>query len=197
MDTLYNDSLCVRDFASHVVEVQPLLEWMKKIGAVPPTIPDVLNYRFVQVESLLCAIERGAIEGLTDASAAPIAATLEMPPDDPSLFHEASRWQVGADAHLQWRLRLRDAFSRNELRLLHYGSKLPVTAVEPATPERNDVDRPALRGEQDKEAMRKMRANGLSDKKIGERYGISRQRVGQLLGPRSPASDPGPWRGLK
>lgn len=38
--------------------------------------------------------------------------------------------------------------------------------------------------------MRSMREEGLSDAEIGRRFGISRQRVGQILGPASAPEAP-------
>lgn len=88
------------------------------------TNPDIKDYDFVQVESLLCAVERVAGE-ITDAEAQ------EIVDADPSLAadrmaKDAPRWLVGADAHRKWRVKLTQAVSDGELFLLDFGSKLPI-----------------------------------------------------------------------
>ena len=99
------------------------------------TTPSLLAYEFVQVESLLCAIERHMADyarTLTEEQA------IEICMNDPVLKNEKdakklARWLIGAEAHRKWRERLNQAVTAQELSLLDFGSKLPVAAPVPVT----------------------------------------------------------------
>ena len=60
MTTLFNKYLCEREFGSAVLHVETFQKWAVAKGLHLRTAPALGEYEFAQVESLLCAIERGA-----------------------------------------------------------------------------------------------------------------------------------------
>ena len=127
---LFHPDLVGREFGSHLIAVSKLTDWAAKRGLEVDTQPPIGGFQFVQVEAFLCAIERAARESTRDEqqAAAIIQAT-------PHLAHDraaevAPRWLVGADAHMQWRSLLERAVEAGELVLLHFGSKLRMSAAK-------------------------------------------------------------------
>jgi len=131
MTTLFNSELSGRDFGSQLLHTGDLMAWAESKRL---HLPDIAGFEFVQVEALLCAIER---QDLTPEQAFEIVA------NDPALKnHRAAddpitaRWLLGAAAHKKWRELLSVAIERHELTLLDFASKLPINApaTDTATP---------------------------------------------------------------
>lgn len=75
-DTLFDSRLVERDFGSHVVHVPPFLKWVESKGLIlPPSNPPIEDYKFAQVEALLCAIER-ACSSMTPQQALDVVMTI-------------------------------------------------------------------------------------------------------------------------
>ena len=127
MTTLFDDTLIGREFGSRLLSVARFRQWLAANRREVVTNPDLDGFQFVQVEALLCALERGAIENLSHEVAASIPTATPMP--DAKTADIASRWKVGADAHNQWRGLIQAAVQTGDLVLLHFSSKLP---IEPA-----------------------------------------------------------------
>ncbi len=123
MQTLSNEHLHDREFGSRLFNVSHFQEWLEtKRLSLPITLPA----DFVQVEMLLCIIERATTAGLDRNEA------LEIIAADPSLASHRSAarspvWLVGAEAHRKWREVLNEAVANQELSLLEFGSKLPIS----------------------------------------------------------------------
>ena len=138
MTTLFHAGLSGRDYASHLLHVGDLLEWIKSKRLHLKTTPPVNDFEFVQVEALLCAIERNA-NNLTTDQALEIVLNTPALKDDP-IFQKypddidptTCRWLIGANAHKKWRELLTDAITAHEVTLLDFGSKLPIHTA-PAT----------------------------------------------------------------
>ena len=131
MTTLFNSELSGRDFGSQLLHTGDLMAWAESKRL---HLPDIAGFEFVQVEALLCAIER---QDLTPEQAFEIVA------NDPALKnHRAAddpitaMWLLGAAAHKKWRELLSVAIERHELTLLDFASKLPINApaTDTATP---------------------------------------------------------------
>ena len=127
---LFHPDLVGREFGSHLIAVSKLTDWAAKRGLEVDTQPPIGGFQFVQVEAFLCAIERAARESTRDEqqAAAIVQAT-------PHLAHDgaadvAPRWLVGAYAHMQWRSLLERAVEAGELVVLHFGSKLRMSAAK-------------------------------------------------------------------
>lgn len=127
--------ISVREFGTHLFSVEKFQKWLDLQGLEVPIDPPLSPWKFIQVEALLCAIERGATAGMTDSDAGPIVKHM------PRLSaHEdatiAPKWLLGAEAHWNWREKIRQAVNTGELQLLDFASKLPVSVEqEPAAPE--------------------------------------------------------------
>ncbi len=142
MTTLFHAEISDRDFASHLLHVGDLLEWIKSKRLHLKTTPPVNDFEFVQVETLLCAIERNASSLTTDQALEIVLNTpalkdepiFQKYPDD--IDPTTCQWLIGANAHKKWRELLTDAINAHELTLLDFGSKLPIHTplAQTATP---------------------------------------------------------------
>lgn len=122
---LFHPDLVDREFGSNLLSVQKLTDWAAKQGLELLTQPPIERFQFVQVEALLCAIERAAMDSAPEPMAAAVVqATPHLAQNRAAEI--APRWLVSADAHQQWRRLLEKAIEAGELALLHFGSKLPV-----------------------------------------------------------------------
>ena len=106
------------------MSVADLNEWLKENRLRVFTLPAIDEFDFVQVESLLSAVERAAGD-ITDAEAREIVSV------DPFLSQDrmaiaAPRWLLSAEAHRKWRIKITHALIDGQLTLLDFGSKLPV-----------------------------------------------------------------------
>lgn len=117
-----------REFGSHLLHVPALLKWTADNGLLLITVPDVVGYDLVEVEGLLCAIERGA--QLSEAEATAIVAKDPLP--DHREDADSPAWLVGAETHSQWRQTIRKAIDDGSLRLLDGRSRLPLNAAPKA-----------------------------------------------------------------
>ena len=126
-DTLFNSQLSDREFGSYLLHVPSLLNWA---GVhFPETHPQIDTYKFVQVEELLCAIER-VFKSLTTEQALNILRSQPEHQLHPAVIHDngqLARWLLGADAHLKWRKLIAGAVKTDELELLDFASKLPLS----------------------------------------------------------------------
>ena len=155
MTTLFDSRLSWRDYASHLLHVGDLLEWAKSKRLHLKTTPPINGFEFVQVEALLCAIERHAGE-LTPDQALEIVLNNPVLKNDP-IFQKypddidptTCRWLIGAEAHRKWRELLTGAIAAHELALLDFGSKLPIDTAPAQVPTLAPVAVVAL-GEPDK-----------------------------------------------
>ncbi len=122
---LFHPDLADREFGSHLLSVPKLTEWAAKQGLELVAQPPIERFQFVQVEALLSAIERAAMDSAPEPMAAAVVqATPHLAQNRAAEI--APRWLVSADAHQQWRRLLEKAVEAGELALLHFGSKLPV-----------------------------------------------------------------------
>ena len=132
MTTLFNKYLCEREFGSAVLHVETFQKWAVAKGLHLRTAPALGEYEFAQVESLLCAIERGAAPQTTEDARAIIDSKPELAGHTVAVrFPEPDHshvWLVGADAHLQWRKLIEQAIGACELQLLDGASYLPVSS---------------------------------------------------------------------
>lgn len=134
MNTLFHAELSEREFSSHLLHVGDLLAWAESKRLHLRTSPALDGFEFVQVEALLCAIERHAGDVTTDQA-------MNIVLNDPVLKNDpvvtrypddidptTCRWLLGAEAHRKWRELLSGAIAAHELALLDFGSKLPIDA---------------------------------------------------------------------
>ncbi len=151
----FTEGLAEREFGSHLLHVPTLLAWARAKGFHLSASPAIGDYEFAQVEALLCAIERHALDLSEDAA-------LEIVLNDPALANDPvfsrrpqgegldpvlCRWLIGATAHHRWRQLLAQACTAGELELLDFATKMPiarpVAAVEiqqPRLPEHQRQD---------------------------------------------------------
>lgn len=139
MKTLFNKYLCEREFGSAVLHVQSLQKWCASKGFHLRTSPGLDDYDFAQVESLLCAIERGAApqspedaRAIIDSKPELAGHTVAVRFPEPDSVHV---WLVGAEAHLQWRRLIEQAIAADELQLLDGASLLPISSQTVDEPE--------------------------------------------------------------
>ena len=132
---LFHADIVDRAFGSALLSVSRLRDWINSKGLHLITKPPINDFEFVQVEALLCAIERAASDGLTHPQAETIVRVSKTLADDPAV-DIAAPWLIGADAHQQWRGVIVQAVQHGELALLDFGSKLPIQTVpaQTATP---------------------------------------------------------------
>lgn len=139
MTTLFNKYLCEREFGSAVLHVETFQKWAVAKGLHLRTAPALGEYEFAQVESLLCAIERGAAPQTPEDARAIIDSKPELAGHNVAVrFPEPDHshvWLVGAEAHLQWRRLIERAITDDELQLLDGASYLPVSSRLAASPE--------------------------------------------------------------
>ena len=195
MTTLFDSQLSCRDYASHLLHVGDLLEWAKSKRLHLKTTPPIDSSEFVQVEALLCAIERHAGELTPDQA-------LEIVLNDPVLKNDPifqkypddidptkCRWLIGSEAHRKWRELLTGAIELRELMLLDFGSKLPIdTAPEqsPATPA------PVAGKKWTPEKLAELKAyrEVHTMPETAVKFGISEQRIRGLLPSQKPKAKP-------
>lgn len=145
MTTLFNKYLCEREFGSAVLHIETFQKWAVAKGLHLRTVPALGEYEFAQVESLLCAIERGAAPQTPEDARAIIDSKPELAGHTVAVrFPEPDHshvWLVGADAHLQWRKLIERAIDACELQLLDGASYLPVSSrpvTSSGTPESDE-----------------------------------------------------------
>lgn len=139
---LFSGELALRDFGRAAVRIADLQEWLLQVrGVLPPTIPDVTHFEVVQLEELLCSIERGATAAYKDAHTAAVTAAARLV--DPGegfrgLIESGDRtaclWLIGADAHSQWRQQLAAAVESGALRTVDSVTMLPMSKTAGAEP---------------------------------------------------------------
>lgn len=129
----FNTVLLKREFGAHLLSVEKFQNWLDQKGLEVPLDPPLSHWKFIQVEALLCAIERGANAGITDSEADQLIQQIPRL----SVHEHASlvpTWLLGAEAHWNWRERIRQAVKDGELQLLDFVSKLPLSPEPPPAP---------------------------------------------------------------
>ncbi len=129
---LFHADIVDREFGNALLSVSGLKDWISSKGLHLVTKPSINDFEFVQVEALLCAVERAATDGLTQPTAKSFVKVSKTLADDPAA-DIAAQWLIGADAHQQWREVIRNAVLHNELALLDWGSKLPINGLPAQT----------------------------------------------------------------
>ena len=132
MTTLFDAQLLSREYASNLLHVAELLDWVKSKRLHLRTKPPIDGTEFVQVEALLGGIERHAGD-VTLEQALEIVLYDPVLKNDPVFLKYSDlidpricRWLIGAEAARKWREILSAAITAHELTLLDFGSKLPV-----------------------------------------------------------------------
>ena len=74
MKVLFHEKLCGHEFGSSVLHTPTLLAWVASKSLYLQTVPPLDAYDFVQVEALLCAVERRAGQSSTPDEAVAIIA---------------------------------------------------------------------------------------------------------------------------
>jgi hypothetical protein len=190
MTTLFDSRLSVRDFGSDLLHVGDLQEWAKSKRLQLQTTPAIDGFEFVQVEALLCAIER-PMQDLTPEQAAEIVLNHPVLKNDPAVTRypddvdpTTCRWLLGANAHKRWRDLLSVAIQSHELALLDFASKLPIdtapaqTATTPAPV--SDVEWVQLAQTKAREYIKQQRDRNLypSQEAIGDRIATEFRKAG-------------------
>lgn len=124
MPVLFDANLSVREFGSGLFNVSELTEWAKKNRLYLLTEPPFDGFEFVQVESLLCAIER-RITGLTHEQAGIEVARQPDLASDP-MATVAPGWLLMANAAHYWRGKLGDAVKAGSLRIFDFATLRPI-----------------------------------------------------------------------
>lgn len=186
MTTLFHAELSERDFSSHVIHVGDLLDWTKSKHLHLRTTPPIEGYEFVQVEALLCAIERHAGD-VTPDQALNIVLNHPVLKNDPVVTRYPDdvdptlcRWLLGAEAHRKWRELLTGAIAANELALLDFGSKLPIAEPAPMVTNQTEAVDPASDGPASKN---KSQTTRIFEAKVIE-------LMGKFWNDRSPGTEP-------
>ena len=178
---LFHADIVDRAFGSALLSVSRLRDWINSKGLHLITKPPINDFEFVQVEALLCAIERAASDGLTQPQAETIVRVSKTLADDP-VADIAAPWLIGADAHQQWRGVIGKAVQHGELALLDFGSKLPINVppAQTATP-----PAPVVAGGKkwtdEKLAELKTYREAHTMPETAVKFGISEQRIRELL----------------
>lgn len=148
-EILFHNGLCGREFGSAVLGVPQLLEWAASKGYGLRAEPHIQDYDYVQVENLLCAIERSLSRETPETAEALIKCDPSLKPDFSELaaamepeaaeaclnvMDEAPVWNVGASTHLEWRKILSAAFEAGELQPLKYNSLTPIAPAKQPAP---------------------------------------------------------------
>jgi hypothetical protein len=137
MKMLYQPVLDEREFGVAALSVKNLLAWVESQGALlPRTDPDIQTFDGVHIESLLCAIERGA-HAMSDDEIVRAAGQLisrGVALDDARLREmilverdlALSRWFYGANCHLSWRRWLQSGLAIGALRAIDATTGIPI-----------------------------------------------------------------------
>lgn len=131
MKVLSHPGLHCRDFGSSLLSVSDFREWLSANRLRIATLPSIDEYDYVQIESLLCAVERAA-GAATDESEAEkiVSADSYLAENEAADF--APHWLFGAEAHRKWRIKITHAAMAGELCILDFGSKLPIKIPDAA-----------------------------------------------------------------
>ena len=203
-NVLFHSGIVDHDFGSHLLSVAKLTAWAQTKDLELVTLPPIDGFRFVQVEALLCAIERAVSSSTKDHEAAAIVQfTPNLAQDRAAEI--APLWLVGADAHHQWRSLIKQAVQAGELSLLNYGSKLPIKETDtqlqavqtlPADTEAAPAGTVTVWTPERKADARKMldklRSQGVRDfaRRTAEYFNVSTTRLNTVLGKGKPQKKP-------
>lgn len=131
-----------REFGRTAVRTAQLQSWAAETGAIiPPTVPPVMTFDVVALESLLVAIERGvpnmdAESVLILAREIPADAGVRRLIDDDDIT--TARWHVAANIHQLWRKELDAAIDAGRLDPVDALTGLRIAANVAAVQDRRD-----------------------------------------------------------
>lgn len=196
MTMQYHEDVAGREFKDALLSVSELRAWLLQRGDEVETDPPLCETGFIQVEALLCAIERAAHGQYSEAYARAIVCRSETLSEH-DMADVAPQWLIGAHRHAAWRDILRVAIERGELAL-----RDPVTHLRVCLPTSTETNQPAGKGEamegrpiraaesrlgdrwtppQLQKLLAESNEPGITQVKLAKQYGITRQRVGALL----------------
>lgn len=129
---LFDADLSVHKFCSYLLHVPSLRNWADSKGLyLPETNPPIDSYKFVQVEALLDAIMRGVHSSMTpEGGFRTVQNSPKLKGDQLAQHPITAKWLIGADVHSQWRKQITASIKKGELKLLEFGSLLPVTSED-------------------------------------------------------------------
>ncbi|MGR3905839.1 hypothetical protein Q3A80_02250 [Burkholderia sp. SR8] len=174
MATKFNKGLTVRPFGAALLSIAELRAWLAHDRQELETDPPLAESGFIQIEVLLCDIERAALGEYTP-EAAQVIVDIRPAIASRELIDEAPTWAIAAELHLFWRKRLSAAFERGELRMLDAVTKQPIELEADAAP---DVlpRRNKLTKEQQREIVQREK-EGVTHQALANAFGVSRQRI--------------------
>jgi len=120
---LYHAEIVDREHGSDLLSVPELQAWLTSKKLHMQTAPAIQGFEFIQIEALLCAVER-PFHTMAHEDAAALAEINPRVQADPRLVAVA-RWVLASDAHSAWRKRIDAAIAAKELTPLDFASKLP------------------------------------------------------------------------
>lgn len=123
-NVLFHHELVDRELGSNLFYVPDLQQWLKTKRLHLQTEPPFDRFEFVQVEALLCAIER-PLYTLTHEQATGLATKDARIKADERLT-AVPGWVLASNAHATWRKAFEVAISAGELVLLDFVSKMPI-----------------------------------------------------------------------
>jgi len=123
-ETLFNEKLMGREFGSYLLSVEDLLEWTKSKRVHLPIIYGLDSAKFIQVELLLSAIASNLSTLAEGLALKIIDADGRFKSDQHATDFPV--FTVAGQASLDWRELITAAIQTEELRLLDFGSKLPI-----------------------------------------------------------------------
>lgn len=141
-ETLFNEKLITREFGSLVFSVAELTDWARSKRIVIPTIHNLECSKFVQVEYFLSAIQNPSYS-LTESEALQIVEADEQLKTD-SNSKLAPNFAIGAQVSDKWRALIKAGIDSDELRLLSFGTKLPIDAEAKDENSNPEIDIAAL-----------------------------------------------------
>ena len=129
---LFDAELSVHKFGSYLLHVPSLRNWADSKGLyLPKTNPPIEDYEFVQVESLLVAIMRVVHSSMTpEEGFRTVQNNPKLNGNQLAQHPITAKWLIGADVHSQWRKQITSSIKKGELKLLEFGSLLPVTSED-------------------------------------------------------------------
>lgn len=188
MATRFNKGLTVRPFGSALLSIAELRAWLARGHQELETDPPLAESGFIQVEMLLCDIERAALGEYTPEAA---QAIVDARPDIASreLVDEVPNWAIASERHLFWRKCLGAAIERKELVLLDPVTKQPIgrqaNGATKAPSRRNKLTK-----EQRSEIVQREK-KGEKHQDLADEFGVTRQAIGKLCNDaKQPAATP-------
>ncbi|KVS40476.1 hypothetical protein [Burkholderia ubonensis] len=188
MATRFNKGLTGRPFGAALLSIAELRAWLARGHRELETDPPLATSGFIQVEVLLCDIERAAMsEYAPDEAQAivddrPDIAVREIVDGEP--LEEVPTWIIASERHLFWRKCLGAAIERKELVLLDPVTKQPIgRQANGAT--KTSSGRNKLTKEQRSEIVQREK-KGEKHQALADEFGVTRQAVDKLCNDAKP-----------